>query len=56
MPQAAEAYSSSVEEKTFGILSRSQGCRFRLKDSNYEKVILTTCGLVRLRIGAFLLV
>ena len=30
--------------------------RFRLKDSNYEKVILTICGLVRLRIGAFLLV
>ncbi|MDJ0518367.1 MAG: hypothetical protein QNJ74_19645, partial [Trichodesmium sp. MO_231.B1] len=22
--------------------------RFRLKDSNYEKVILTICGLVRL--------
>ncbi len=30
--------------------------RFRLKDSNYEKVILTICGLVRLRIGAFVLV
>jgi hypothetical protein len=30
--------------------------RFRLKDSNYEKVILTICGLLRLRIGAFLLV
>ena len=30
--------------------------RFRLKDSNYEKVILTICGLVRLRIGVFLLV
>ncbi|MDE5116998.1 MAG: hypothetical protein O4860_07135 [Trichodesmium sp. St2_bin2_1] len=30
--------------------------RFRLKDSNYEKVILTICGLVRLIIGAFLLV
>ena len=30
--------------------------RFRLKESNYEKVILTICGLVRLRIGAFLLV
>ena len=26
--------------------------RFRLKESNYEKVILTICGLVRLRIGA----
>ena len=23
--------------------------RFRLKESNYEKVILTICGLVRLR-------
>ena len=30
--------------------------RFRLKESNYEKVILTICGLVRLRVGAFLLV
>lgn len=30
--------------------------RFRLKESNYEKVILTICGLVRLRIGSFLLV
>ncbi len=30
--------------------------RFRLKESNYEKVILTICGLVRLRIGVFLLV
>ena len=29
--------------------------RFRLKESNYEKVILTTCGLVRLRIGALML-
>ena len=29
--------------------------RFRLKDSNYEKVILTICGLVRLRIGALML-
>ena len=25
------------------------GERFRLKESNYEKVILTICGLVRLR-------
>ena len=38
--------------KIFGLARE----RFRLKDSNYEKVILTTCGLVRLRIGAFLLV
>lgn len=29
--------------------------RFRLKESNYEKVILTICGLVRLRIGALIL-
>ena len=29
--------------------------RFRLKESNYEKVILTICGLVRLRIGALML-
>lgn len=29
--------------------------RFRLKESNYEKVILTICGLVRLRIGAIML-
>ena len=38
--------------KIFGLARE----RFRLKDSNYEKVILTICGLVRLRIGAFLLV
>ena len=30
--------------------------RFRLKDNNYQKVILTICGLVRLRIGSFILV
>lgn len=30
--------------------------RFRLKDSNNEKIILTICGLVRLRRGAFILV
>lgn len=29
--------------------------RFRLKESNYEKVILTICGLVRLRIGTLML-
>ena len=29
--------------------------RFRLKESNYEKVILTICGLLRLRIGALML-
>ena len=29
--------------------------RFRLKEENYEKVILTVCGLVRLRIGALVL-
>ena len=29
--------------------------RFRLKESNYEKVILTIYGLVRLRIGALML-
>ena len=29
--------------------------RFRLKESNYEKVILTICGLVSLRIGALML-
>ena len=38
--------------KIFGLARE----RFRLKESNYEKVILTICGLVRLRIGAFLLV
>ena len=38
--------------KIFGLARE----RFRLKDSNYEKVILIICGLVRLRIGAFLLV
>jgi len=30
--------------------------RFRLKEDNYEKVILTICGLVRLRIGTLILV
>ena len=30
--------------------------RFRLKDNNYQKVILTICGLVWLRIGSFILV
>ena len=29
--------------------------RFRLKENNYEKIILTICGLVRLRIGSFIL-
>jgi len=30
--------------------------RFRLKENNYEKVILTICGLIRLRIGTLILV
>ena len=34
---------------------RIAGERFRLKEENYEKVILTICGLVRLRIGALVL-
>jgi hypothetical protein len=38
--------------KIFGIPRE----RFRLKDNNYQKVILTICGLVRLRIGSFILV
>ena len=38
--------------KIFGIARE----RFRLKDNNYQKVILTICGLVRLRIGYFILV
>ncbi|NEQ88517.1 MAG: transposase family protein [Moorea sp. SIO2I5] len=29
--------------------------RFRLNSQNYEKVILTVCGLVRLRIGALII-
>ncbi|MCL2927772.1 MAG: hypothetical protein MGG37_07095 [Trichodesmium sp. MAG_R01] len=29
--------------------------RFRLKDSNYQKVILIICSLVRLRRGALIL-
>ena len=37
--------------KIFGIARE----RFRLKEYNYEKVILTICGLVRLRIGALIL-
>ena len=38
--------------KIFGVARE----RFRLKDSNYQKVILTICGLVRLRIGTLILV
>ena len=38
--------------KIFGVARE----RFRLKDSNYQKVILTICGLVRLRRGALILV
>ena len=37
--------------KIFGVARE----RFRLKDSNYQKVILTICGLVRLRIGVLIL-
>lgn len=29
---------------------------FRLKESNYQKVILTICGLLKLRIGKLILV
>jgi hypothetical protein len=29
--------------------------RFRLKENNYEKIILTICGLVRLRVGSLIL-
>lgn len=29
--------------------------RFRLKSSKYEQIIMTICGLVRLRIGTFIL-
>jgi hypothetical protein len=38
--------------KIFGVARE----RFRLKENNYEKVILTICGLVRLRIGTLILV
>ncbi len=38
--------------KIFGIARE----RFRLKENNYQKIILTICGLVRLRIGAFVLI
>ena len=38
--------------KIFGVARE----RFRLRDSNYEKVILTICGLVRLRLGSLVLV
>jgi hypothetical protein len=37
--------------KIFGIARE----RFRLKKNNYEKIMLTICGLVRLRIGALIL-
>ncbi|WP_202219710.1 transposase family protein [Okeania sp. KiyG1] len=37
--------------KIFGIARE----RFRLKEFNYEKVLLTICSLVRLRIGALIL-
>ncbi|MDB9369371.1 transposase family protein, partial [Nodularia spumigena CS-586/05] len=29
--------------------------RFRLNSSKYEQIIMTICGLVRLRIGTFIL-
>ena len=29
--------------------------RFRLKEDNYQKIILTICGLVRVRVGSFIL-
>ena len=38
--------------KIFGVARE----RFRLRDSNYEKVILTICCLVRLRLGSLVLV
>ena len=38
--------------KIFGVAREG----FRLKEYNYDKVILTICGLVRLRIGALILV
>ena len=37
--------------KIFGVAREG----FRLKEYNYDKVILTICGLVRLRIGALIL-
>lgn len=37
--------------KIFGIARE----RFRLREENYEKIILAICGLVRLRIGALVL-
>ncbi len=37
--------------KIFGVAREG----FRLKEYNYEKVILTICGLVRLRIGVLVL-
>ncbi|MGL4503289.1 MAG: transposase family protein [Planktothrix sp.] len=40
-----------IRLKTFWIAAE----RFRLKRSNYESVISTVCGLVRLRIGALIL-
>ena len=38
--------------KIFGIARE----RFRLKEKSYEKVIMVVCGLVKLRIGALILV
>ncbi|BAY81515.1 hypothetical protein NIES267_09920 [Calothrix parasitica NIES-267] len=29
--------------------------RFRLKSNKYEQIIMTICGIVRLRIGTFIL-
>ncbi len=29
--------------------------RFRLKPEKYEQIIMTICGLIRFRIGAFIL-
>ena len=38
--------------KIFGIARE----RFRLKEKSYEKVVMVVCGLVKLRIGALILV
>lgn len=38
--------------KIFGVVRE----RFRLRDNNYQKVILTICGLIRLRRGSLILV
>jgi hypothetical protein len=43
------------QQKKFDTIFRIAKERFRMKGDKYEQIILTVCGLVRLRIGALIL-